>query len=60
MTDLHTQRKLDKAAANFDLMAGKGAVRRWSAHKEKLFSNMQGKVLFLALGTGLDISAFPP
>ena len=60
MTDLHTQRKWDKAAANFDLMAGKGAERRWLAHKQKLFSNMQGKVLFLALGTGLDIPAFPP
>jgi len=58
--DLNTQRKWDKAAANFDLMAGRGAERRWLPHKEKLFSNMQGKVLFLALGTGLDIPAFPP
>jgi len=57
--DLNTQRKWDKAAANFDLMAGRGAERRWLPHKEKLFSNMQGKVLFLALGTGLDIPAFP-
>lgn len=60
MIDLNTQRKWDKAAANFDLMAGRGAERRWLPHKEKLFSNMQGKVLFLALGTGLDIPAFPP
>ncbi len=59
MIDLNTQRKWDKAAANFDLMAGRGAERRWLPHKEKLFSNMQGKVLFLALGTGLDIPAFP-
>ena len=51
---------MDKAAANFDLMAGVGAERRWLPQKEKLFSNMQGKVLFLALGTGLDIPAFPP
>jgi ubiquinone/menaquinone biosynthesis C-methylase UbiE len=60
MTDLVTQRKWDKAAPNFDLMAGKGAEWRWAPHKQKLFANMRGKVLFLALGTGLDIAAFPP
>jgi ubiquinone/menaquinone biosynthesis C-methylase UbiE len=60
MTDLVTQRKWDKAAPNFDLMAGKGAERRWLPNKQRLFANMQGKVLFLALGTGLDIAAFPP
>lgn len=60
MTDLATQRKWDKAAPNFDLMAGKGAEWRWLPHKQKLFANMRGKVLFLALGTGLDIPAFPP
>jgi ubiquinone/menaquinone biosynthesis C-methylase UbiE len=60
MTDLETQRKWDKAAPNFDLMAGKGAERRWLPNKEGLFANMQGKILFMALGTGLDIAAFPP
>ncbi len=60
MTDLVTQRKWDKAAPNFDLMAGKGAEWRWEPHKQKLFANMRGKVLFLALGTGLDIPTFPP
>ena len=59
MTDQRTQRKWDKAAANFDLMAGKGPEKRWLPFKEALFSNMQGEVLFLALGTGLDIPAFP-
>ena len=59
MTDLTTQRKWDKAAANFDVMAGNGAVKRWLPHKNRLFSNMQGNILFLALGTGLDIPAFP-
>ena len=59
MTDLVTQRKWDKAAAHFDFMAAKGAERRWLPHKQKLFANMHGKVLFLALGTGLDIAAFP-
>jgi ubiquinone/menaquinone biosynthesis C-methylase UbiE len=60
MTDLVTQGKWDKAAANFDLMAANGAERRWLPKKKELFSNMRGNILFLALGTGLDIPAFPP
>ena len=58
--DLQTQAKWDKAAPTFDIMAGKGAEKRWRPAKEVMFSNMQGKVLFLALGTGLDIETFPP
>ncbi len=58
--DLRTQAKWDRAAPNFDLMAGKGAEKRWRPFKEALFSHMQGRVLFLALGTGLDIETFPP
>ena len=58
--DASTQRKWDKAAPNFDLMAGKGAEKRWRPFKEALFSNMEGRILFLALGTGLDIETFPP
>ena len=60
MTDLVTQGKWDKAAANFDVMAGNGAEKRWLPKKQELFGNMQGNILFLALGTGLDIVAFPP
>ena len=60
MTDLVTQGKWDKAAANFDVMAGNGAEKRWLPKKQELFGNMQGKILFLALGTGLDVVAFPP
>jgi ubiquinone/menaquinone biosynthesis C-methylase UbiE len=60
MTDLETQRKWDKSAANFDLMAARGPEERWAPYKKRLFSNMRGKILFLALGTGLDIAAFPP
>jgi ubiquinone/menaquinone biosynthesis C-methylase UbiE len=59
MVDKVTQAKWDKAAPNFDLMAGKGAVKRWQPDKQELFSHMQGKILFLALGTGLDIETFP-
>jgi ubiquinone/menaquinone biosynthesis C-methylase UbiE len=58
--DTSTQAKWDKAAPNFDLMAGRGAEKRWRPFKEALFSHMQGRILFLALGTGLDIETFPP
>lgn len=58
--DLQTQAKWDKAAPTFDIMAGKGAEKRWRPAKQDLFNHMQGKVLFLALGTGLDIETFPP
>lgn len=54
-----TKRKWDKAAATFDLMAGKGPEKRWAPWKKELFSHMDGKILFLALGTGLDIPTFP-
>jgi len=55
-----TQRKWDKAAANFEVMAGYGPEKRWEPCKRELFSHMgDGKILFLALGTGLDIAAFP-
>ena len=58
--DVVTQSKWDKAAANFDLMAGFGPEKRWLPYKQKLFGNMgDGDILFLAVGTGLDIPAFP-
>jgi ubiquinone/menaquinone biosynthesis C-methylase UbiE len=60
MVDVVTQRKWDKVAPNFDLMAGGGGEVRWRPFKEALFGHMEGKILFLALGTGLDIAAFPP
>lgn len=60
MTDNVTRAKWDRAAATFDLMAGEGAEKRWQPAKEKLFSRMgDGNILFMALGTGLDIPAFP-
>lgn len=60
MADLETQAKWDRAAPTFDIMASKGAEERWLPFKRELFSHMDGKILFLALGTGLDIAAFPP
>jgi ubiquinone/menaquinone biosynthesis C-methylase UbiE len=59
MADDVTRAKWDKAAPNFDIMAGRGAEKRWEPDKRELFSNMRGKILFLALGTGLDIETFP-
>jgi len=58
--DLDTQSKWDRTARFFNLMAGKGAEVRWQPEKEALFSHMDGNILFLALGTGLDIPTFPP
>jgi ubiquinone/menaquinone biosynthesis C-methylase UbiE len=61
MPDTRTREKWDKAAPTFDLMAGRGAENRWRPVKEALFGRMgDGKILFMALGTGLDIAAFPP
>ena len=60
MTDTKTRNKWDRAAENFDLMASRGPELRWAPVKKELFANMSGKILFLALGTGLDICHFPP
>ena len=57
--DTKTRDKWDKAAPSFDFMAGLGAEKRWAPDKMELFSHMEGKILFLALGTGLDIPHFP-
>lgn len=60
MADAATRAKWDRMAPRFDSMASKGAERRWAPAKRKLFARMQGRILFLALGTGLDIPHFPP
>ncbi len=58
--DVVTQKKWDRAAANFDLMASFGPEKRWLPYKRGLFGNMgEGKILFMAVGTGLDVPAFP-
>jgi ubiquinone/menaquinone biosynthesis C-methylase UbiE len=58
--DTVTQGKWDRAAASFDAMNGAGPEKRWGPVKRELFSHMRGEVLFLAVGTGLDIQFFPP
>ena len=57
--DQLTQEKWDKASKGFDRF-GRGPERRWAPYKRDFFSAMQGRVLFLAVGTGLDIGFFPP
>jgi ubiquinone/menaquinone biosynthesis C-methylase UbiE len=60
-TDGHTQRKWDRAARHYDFMVAAGQERRWASPKRALFSTMgNGPILFVALGTGLDIAHFPP
>lgn len=60
MSDLETQEKWDSAAPLYDIMGGFGPERRWREAKTRLFSHMDGHILFLAVGTGLDIPCFPP
>ncbi len=58
--DLVTKQKWDAAARSFDFMNAHGTEKRWAPWKQEFFSPMQGKVLFVAVGTGLDLSFFPP
>ncbi len=58
--DQVTEAKWDKAARGFDVMGGFGPEKRWEPDKRRLFSHMKGRVLFVAIGTGLDIPFFPP
>jgi ubiquinone/menaquinone biosynthesis C-methylase UbiE len=58
--DLVTKRKWDAAASSFDFMNAYGPEKRWAPWKREFFSTMQGQVLFVAVGTGLDIQFFPP
>lgn len=57
--DESTKRKWDFSSSFYDLLAY-GPERRWAPDKRELFAKMHGKVLFVAVGTGQDISAFPP
>ena len=58
--DTKTRNKWDRASKTFEFMTGTGADKRWEPVKRELFSHMNGKILFLAVGTGLDIPFFPP
>lgn len=52
--------KWNRAAPNYESLSAGAAERRWAAYKRALFASMEGRVLFLAVGTGLDIQFFPP
>jgi ubiquinone/menaquinone biosynthesis C-methylase UbiE len=54
-----TRRKWDFSSRFYDLLAW-GPERRWAPAKRRFFANMQGKVLFVAVGTGQDIPFFAP
>ena len=58
--DAVTRAKWDRAAKTFDLMSSRGPEWRWAPAKREFFSAMKGRILFLAVGTGLDIQFFPP
>jgi len=60
--DRVTERKWDQASRTFDLMSGYGPERRWANYKRDFFARMapNARILFLAVGTGLDITHFPP
>lgn len=60
MTDIKTQKRWDSTARFFDIMGGFGPEKRWYPFKKKLFSQMEGRILFVAAGTGLDFATFPP
>ncbi|MBF0107710.1 MAG: class I SAM-dependent methyltransferase [Magnetococcales bacterium] len=55
-----TRQKWDRAAAWFDFSAAWGTERRWAPFKKNLFASMNGNILFMAAGTGLDFPCFPP
>jgi len=59
--DTATRDKWDRASRSFDLMSAYGPEWRWKPAKEGVFERMRpdAKILFLALGTGLDIGSFP-
>ena len=60
--DTLTQEKWDRVSKTFDLMSQFGPEMRWRPAKQALFFHMRpdARVLFVALGTGLDIACFPP
>ena len=58
--DVLTQQKWDRAARTFDVMNGFGPELRWAPVKRRLFARMHGRILFVAVGTGLDIQFFRP
>lgn len=58
--DDQNREKWNRAAGSYDLF-GSGPEKRWADYKREFFGQMgDGEILFLAVGTGLDIQFFPP
>ena len=51
--------KWDGAARGYDFFSSRGPERRWGPFKRSFYAPMRGDILFLAVGTGLDIQFFP-
>ncbi len=58
--DEAARQKWNRAAATYDRFSAPASERRWADYKRALFAHMSGRILFLAVGTGLDIAFFPP
>ena len=54
------RQKWNRAAPGYDTVARHATERRWAAYKRDHFRGMEGRVLFLAAGTGVDFQFFPP
>jgi phosphatidylethanolamine/phosphatidyl-N-methylethanolamine N-methyltransferase len=53
------QKNYDGIAKVFDCFR-KGDMRRWGDVQKRFFQKMQGKVLHIGVGTGMEITNFPP
>ncbi len=51
--------KWNRFAPAYESVSARAAERRWGAFKRELFAPMDGRILFLAAGTGLDFQFFP-
>ena len=58
--DQVARRKWDTASKGYDFINSRGPHKRWAAYKRTFYAPMRGRVLFLAVGTGLDLQFFPP
>jgi len=53
------QKNYDGLARVFDFFR-QGDMRRWGDAQKNLFQKMQGKVLHIGVGTGMEVINFPP
>ncbi len=57
--DRVARRKWDTASKGYDFINSRGPHKRWAGYKRAFYAPMRGRVLFLAVGTGLDLEFFP-